>query len=79
MLAAVFDAWATMVGMGDHVIDLADAITSLRELSSAELLDRGLSVVGTFDSIDDPVLVGPDGMPVETWREGYPYDERLCR
>ena len=28
---------------------------------------------------DDPVLLGPDGVPVDTWREGYPYDERLDR
>jgi polyphosphate kinase len=27
---------------------------------------------------DDPVLVGPEGT-VDTWREGYPYDERLSR
>jgi polyphosphate kinase 2 len=27
----------------------------------------------------DPVLIGPDGRPVETWREGYPYDERMSR
>ncbi|WP_328652549.1 polyphosphate kinase 2 [Micromonospora sp. NBC_00330] len=28
---------------------------------------------------DDPVLLRPDGTPVETWREDYPYDERLDR
>ncbi|GAA3231364.1 polyphosphate kinase 2 [Pseudonocardia petroleophila] len=28
---------------------------------------------------DDPVLLGPDGARVDTWREGYPYDERLSR
>jgi polyphosphate kinase 2 len=28
---------------------------------------------------DDPVLFGPDGSEVATWREGYPYDERLDR
>ena len=28
---------------------------------------------------DDPVLLGPDGEHVDTWREGYPYDERLSR
>ena len=28
---------------------------------------------------DDRVLYGPDGLPVETWREGYPYDERMER
>jgi polyphosphate kinase 2 len=61
------------------VIPLADAITSLRELSAEELLASGLSVDGTFDEVDDPVLVGPNGLPVETWRQGYPYKERLSR
>jgi polyphosphate kinase 2 len=28
---------------------------------------------------DDGELYGPDGLRVETWREGYPYDERLPR
>ena len=28
---------------------------------------------------DDPVLIYPDGQPVETWREDYPYDERPPR
>jgi polyphosphate kinase 2 len=28
---------------------------------------------------DDPVLLGPDGAHIDTWREGYPYDERLDR
>ncbi|WP_410811373.1 polyphosphate kinase 2 [Micromonospora sp. 067-2] len=28
---------------------------------------------------DDPVLLRPDGTPVETWRETYPYDERMDR
>ena len=51
----------------------------LREFSAEELVRRGLSVTGTFDEVDDPILVGPDNMPVETWREGYPYDERLSR
>ncbi len=27
----------------------------------------------------DPDLIGPDGKPVETWREDYPYDERMSR
>lgn len=31
------------------------------------------------DRDDDPVLVDPDGRPVETWREGYPYDQRMSR
>jgi polyphosphate kinase 2 len=28
---------------------------------------------------DDPVLVGPDGQAVTTWKENYPYDERMSR
>ncbi|RAN95118.1 polyphosphate kinase 2 [Micromonospora noduli] len=28
---------------------------------------------------DDPVLLRPDGTPVDTWREDYPYEERLDR
>ena len=28
---------------------------------------------------DDPRLIAPDGQPVDTWREGYPYAERLPR
>lgn len=31
------------------------------------------------DSSDDPVLIAPDGRPVQTWREDYPYDERMSR
>jgi len=28
---------------------------------------------------DDPVLLNADGTPVDTWREDYPYDQRLPR
>lgn len=31
------------------------------------------------DHGDDPVLIGPDGSAVETWREDYPYDELMSR
>jgi polyphosphate kinase 2 len=37
----------------------------------------GLRVEDTDD--DDPVLLYPDGRAVDTWREDYPYDERLPR
>src|SRR5512146_3323089 len=30
-------------------------------------------------SIDDPELISPDGRPVLTWREDYPYSERMSR
>ncbi|MEU4421890.1 polyphosphate kinase 2 [Actinoplanes sp. NPDC024001] len=31
------------------------------------------------DEDDDPRLLNADGSPVDTWREDYPYDERLAR
>src|SRR5919112_5451759 len=31
------------------------------------------------DDDDDPVLLNADGSPVDTWREDYPYDERIPR
>jgi polyphosphate kinase 2 len=31
------------------------------------------------DNDDDPVLLNSDGTPVDTWRESYPYDQRLDR
>ena len=39
----------------------------------------GLQAAETWDEVDDPVLLRPNGMPVGTWREGYPYDERMTR
>ena len=63
----------------ETVMDLADIISSLQDLSAEELVLRGLSVEGTWDEVDDPVLLGPDGRPVDTWKEGYPYDERMSR
>ena len=63
----------------EFAIPLDAAITSLRDHTVEQLVANGLSVSGTFDEVDDPVLIGPDGFPVETWREGYPYDHRLTR
>ena len=31
------------------------------------------------ESPDDRTLLGPDARPAETWREGYPYDQRMTR
>src|ERR671920_771005 len=43
----------------------------------ALLLPHGLRVVDDDD--DDPLLLRSDGTPVDTWREGYPYEERMSR
>ncbi|WP_238164641.1 hypothetical protein [Kribbella pittospori] len=46
-----------------------------------EYIDR-LNIAGHHigdDHDDDPVLLNPDGRAVDTWRENYPYDERMPR
>ena len=63
----------------EAVMDLSDIIASLQDLSDDELKLRGMAVEGTLDEMDDPVLLGPDGTPVDTWKEGYPYQERMGR
>jgi polyphosphate kinase 2 len=45
---------------------------------SQDLVELGNYVVED-DGDDDPVLLTKDGKPVDTWREGYPYDERMPR
>ena len=40
------------------------------------LADAGMTVL---DDEDEPVLLRADGRPVDTWREDYPYPERLSR
>ena len=46
-------------------------------------LDPGALDLSRFrvldDADDDPVLLNADGTAIDTWREGYPYDERLDR
>jgi len=63
----------------ETVVDLSDIIDALQDLSTEELVSNGLSATNTWDEIDDPVLLGRDGLPIETWREGYPYDHRMDR
>src|SRR5438045_6160022 len=49
-----------------------DAHSALDDLAHYRLhIDDG--------DLDDPVLVGPDGARIETWRDKYPYNERLDR
>ncbi|HEY1706374.1 MAG TPA: polyphosphate kinase 2 [Trebonia sp.] len=44
----------------------------------ADVALRAQMQVG-HDDDDDPVLLWPDGSEVDTWREGYPYNERITR
>jgi polyphosphate kinase 2 len=55
-------------GQRDNLIDL-------RQWRLAELPDED----SDEDWDDDRDLFGPDGQRVETWREGYPYPERMAR
>ncbi|WP_394160346.1 polyphosphate kinase 2 [Galactobacter valiniphilus] len=41
------------------------------------LQTEGYSLGEDFD--DDPELIDPTGLAVDTWRENYPYDERMSR
>ncbi|WP_184840580.1 polyphosphate kinase 2 [Allocatelliglobosispora scoriae] len=51
--------------------------------SSAPVSESLLRTLGDYrvqdDDDDDPVLVRTDGSPVDTWREDYPYPERMSR
>ncbi|MCB0909230.1 MAG: polyphosphate kinase 2, partial [Nocardioidaceae bacterium] len=49
---------------------------SLREHIDA-LRDAGYTVRDEHG--EDPMLITPEGKAVETWREGYPYDELMSR
>ncbi len=53
-----------------------DMLIDVREYIDALQID-GHSIGEDHD--DDPVLLGPDGRAVDTWRENYPYDERMDR
>ncbi|HZA12273.1 polyphosphate kinase 2 [Mycobacterium sp.] len=47
------------------------------DLEALSTSEHGYTVDDEDD--DDPVLLDRDGNPVETWREGYPYDQRMAR
>ncbi len=43
-----------------------------------DLLERGYSIDHDITG-SDPDLIDPGGSPVDTWRESYPYDDRMSR
>ena len=65
--------------LGDMTSETAQEFNALPEdwASHPELL-AGLRV-DDDDEHDDPVLRWPDGRTVDTWREDYPYPERMTR
>src|ERR1700712_1522728 len=54
-------------------------MTHLEDLAAQgySLTDEAGLMIDADD--DDPILLGADGLPVNTWREDYPYEERLTR
>jgi polyphosphate kinase len=66
-------------------------VTTEETAGSAQFPDGIIDADDLFDSLDDldfgvvvdddgePTLLDADGNPVETWREGYPYDKRMSR
>ena len=39
----------------------------------------GVRLSADNEDLDDPVLIRPDGQLIDTWREGYPFSERMPR
>src|SRR6185312_1501608 len=76
-------AGETTLADGTQVVPLEEAMKAgsisdeLAELTIGAVPVRDLVVEDDVD--DDPVLRFRDGRQVDTWRESYPYDERLRR
>jgi Polyphosphate kinase 2 (PPK2) len=72
-LAAPDPAETAMVSTDDQVLDVPTAV------ASSDLLEELPHLRVDSRDDDEPVLLGADGRPVETWRERYPYPQRLGR
>jgi polyphosphate kinase len=60
-----------------EVLMMATTVETEIDLESLSTPEHGFAV--NDDDDDDPVLLDRNGDPVETWRERYPYDERMPR
>src|SRR3954463_3450862 len=70
----------------NHHEQASEAVAEERHFDdelTTETSDGPITELGGYrvvdDDDDDPVLLNADGTPVDTWREDYPYDERLSR
>ena len=59
------------------VSDIDTVINRFRSMTVSEILEQGVRGDAESDEVDDPILLGPDGLPVRTWTEGYPYDTKM--
>lgn len=55
------------------------SLTEVPDLLRTLTPDDARDLVVLDEDDDDPVLVKRDGTQIDTWREGYPYDERMTR
>jgi polyphosphate kinase 2 len=62
-----------------NIADLNRVIEAFRRMTPDEIRASGFEIGGVEDEVDDPVLLGPDGLPVKTWQEGYPYPAKMGR
>ena len=70
----------TPAGVGKPRVVTAYPLPIRSEPSSSSHPDlRGYRLLADTEDLDDPLLVGPDGRVLDTWREGYPYNERMAR
>jgi polyphosphate kinase 2 len=59
---------------------MVDRVFQAQTTALDPLIDiAGLRIAADNEDLDDPVLITADGRLVDTWREGYPYDERMSR
>ncbi|MFS1302410.1 polyphosphate kinase 2 [Streptosporangium longisporum] len=66
--------------MGEEPMGGQPPVPDVREvMERSDLLDELADLRVDDDDDDDPVLVRVDGSPVDTWRERYPYSERMDR
>jgi polyphosphate kinase len=66
--------------LGDEPVDKQFPILHVRSaIARGDLLDELPNLRVRDDDDDDPVLVRLDGSAVDTWREKYPYGERMDR
>ncbi len=67
------DDWGFGSRDGMSTVELETLIDALQaDLSVDDFVERGLSVEGTFDEIDDPVLLGPGRLPDRDVAGGLP-------
>ena len=69
---------ASRVGDRDVIDRIFESVQAGGAVDQLAHLD-GLTLSADNEDLDDPILLTADGQPIDTWREGYPYAERIPR